>query len=1367
MQQQQTQVDENGLPEFEPLRMYDMPATLLTQLMDGEASLGRAIRTLAKSESLSPRERDTYVQRLKKSYGGNVASDTLIDVFANPFTWLLFATLPIGVKQFQATRGRLIHGLAEAQKRNQRIFGYVAELARTMQAANLLNMGQTAAPTMLAQQILSRWDTLSRLEGQVLAPSGRTMAQTREALMQRLSKIHGESVVDLDHTRYRNAALSKALHEMDVMSGLWATGALEGGVARHTQAGTVRAGMFKPTVGGVTSDVAVPLMVSESEYRAMQAVHGRTIRTGDAVQIGGANFIVGDTGIIQGANNPAFKKLVAMFPPDEQAAINYRVLNPAPEAVFNVQNVDQAFFERWARSAGIHDELVDYLQAGRSLREEMKKRLFYTLDAAGNPTDVLDVDKIFSMWSKWQRQRGKTVRDLSPHEWAMDNLLPMEEIDRILPTWAKEAARRGSKVGVTSEKVRTLVAEKITPLLSQTYLPRNNFTVYKMETGINGGIRPLGPTHSDALARRRESIVDTRGVASIVIPRRGEGIPWDPQDLTVLRDLMQRQGVNPDLAVVTFPHLKDTLPVSAAIEKMKSMIKAGTLRSENRGHISTHGMGYEMNMRSYMRDSMSTVILHGSRIPDSAYTLLQEALRNRPAQLVGAYKGPAVPGTKMTARDKRELQVDELVEGGELTFSLPEVLSAHPEAKGYRRRLIKSLQLRDALKAKIAAKPTKKLISRLEDAEARIRGLRSGMRRLGRLEAPPAESLLTGARPYMTLDDAIETVLRVESPEVREYFERAIMPGLFGGSNPVSAFKLRNVQRARDVAGRIANSSAGQWINRNGGFLGKAIIGNLDKYNKMTGYNMDALYAEGGITGYLYATHLGFNAVSAMWNLMQPLQWATTWMGGEHILRGYASAFKQLGGYYAERMAKHGIGRITEEERIKLWQKHIRLAGKASGGRDLLGMGHDAISTLEGASFLRRPQGMPSLGKWLFIDTPLALFQAAEAVNRITVAEATMGWLGQLQKGSGIKLAANEVLDFAQLFQSMSNFNYNPITQLQAFQKGGLLGNSLLRMFLQYPSRTVSNLLVGSQLGGGTRSFGLGRIGGPTVEIPAFLGDMSRILGTGAVAYEIGKNVLNIDLSSGLAGAAIGQLPSQFVSQGIPVPPVLDIPFQLIDSLASQDREQFRQAIFRLAPGGVALQKAFNALPPVPGGGNFGVIQGQYADWSNRNEQGMVPVYNSDGMLQGFDSPFALVMRGIGADFKKHQSPQEATKFLLANRQEMVDLRRKYKDAVLGNNMSAAQAIEAEYRKRYGVPMTVKPGEWDRAVQMREVSVSERMLETMPADVRDMYQQSLQGPAFASAMGLPVGGLAQGETAKQRASIRAFNADVVNPAEGQ
>jgi hypothetical protein len=1357
----QFQVDENGLPDFEPVRFYDTPATILTQIWDGEGSLGRAVRTLMKSESLSPAERDSYVQRLKKAYGGNAVLDTTIDVATNPFTWLLVATAPIGVKQFAATRGRLIHGLAEARARGQKLFLKTAELARAAQAANLLNMGETQAPTLLAQAVQSRWDTLSRLEGLVrLRPGGPTVAETRENLMKALG------VKDLDYTRHSGEVAAR-LHEIDLMSNLYATGALAPRREKYPITTTLRAVKVKqvdvdPKTGVRTvAAESKPMLVSEEDYQAFRFPRG--VRDGDEITLAGNKYIVDGDSFVQANTAKGFKSVLQMWPKKERAAIKLRATTLDEQKRLHVAGVDQDFFNAWADSLGpgVRQSLVEYLEGGRLLRNEMKKRLFYKTDASGNPLpgSELDVDKLLNVWTKWQRKRGKG-ENLSVHEEVMDSLLPMEEIDKVLPSWVKEGVRRGS-VGVTRERLEREVITKVAPLLEHEYLPRNNYIVYKKTPG---GLVPQGPNDADSLVRRRESIVDSRGIANLMLPRRGEGLPYSPDDLRLLADIMRRRGLDPSKARMELPKWQkdDSLTLTEGIERMSKILNSTAETS--RGGAVSHALGYEMNMRNYMRDSTGMVILHGSQIPDSMYGLLREALKNRAPLLPGARLGPPMPGTALTEARRRELGLEGITlnPDEEILFGiLPEQLLTNPRAGEVRDRLrnlhVQAQDIRTQLAAPgLGAGEKPGLEESLRNLTKRIGGARAELGRIGKREAPPAEVLLSGAKPYMTMDDAIELVMSVESPEVREYFQKIVLPGFFGGSTPTQAFQLRAAQGFRSKATQIVNSGPGKWIERNGGSLGRAVIQNLREYGQMKGYELDAAYAQGGLTGYLYATHLGFNMVSATWNLLQPLQWATTWMGGEHILRGYAQAFKQMGGYLKERITKHGFGRMDPQEKMQLWQKHIRLAGSASGGRDILGMGHDAISMLEGASFMRMPQGKPSLTKWLGIDVPLSIFQTAEAINRITVAEASMGWLSQLQRQSGIRLAANEVLDFAQLFQSMSNFNFNPITQMQAFQKGGVLGNSLLRMFLQYPTRTLSNLVVSNQLGGGTRSFGFSRFGGPSIEIPAPLGDTFRLLGTGAVAYELGKNLLGLDLSSGLAGAAIGQLPNQFLSQGIPIPPVIDIPTQLVAGLAEQDRDQIRQAAFRLLPGGLALQKALGAMPALPGGGSFGLLQSQYADWGAKTPTGQIPVYRNDGSLLAYESPLNLVLRGVGADFKRLKSPEEATKFLLANRAEIINLKRKYKDAVLGNNMALAAQIEGEYKKRFGVPMTVKPSEWDRAVQLREVPLFERMLENLPSDVREPYSTTLDTPQLAARAGLPEGTLSQLDTSRQRQSLRSM-----------
>ena len=95
-------VNQSGVsPEqFESLRIYETPEVLLTQLLDDELTFGSIQRTLFRPSRLSPEERDSYVERLKRAQGidQNPLASTLVDVATNPFVWMLFVTSSPGAK---------------------------------------------------------------------------------------------------------------------------------------------------------------------------------------------------------------------------------------------------------------------------------------------------------------------------------------------------------------------------------------------------------------------------------------------------------------------------------------------------------------------------------------------------------------------------------------------------------------------------------------------------------------------------------------------------------------------------------------------------------------------------------------------------------------------------------------------------------------------------------------------------------------------------------------------------------------------------------------------------------------------------------------------------------------------------------------------------------------------------------------------------------------------------------------------------------------------------------------------------------------------------------------------------------------------
>ena len=113
-------MSEFGEQPFSTMRSYDVPMTLIGMTLDNELSVRGVQKALFDPAALSPKERETVVQRIKDRVGGGTVGDALVDVATNPLAWLAFATsAPVGTALKQAGRG-----IFPAQKR---ISSYVME----------------------------------------------------------------------------------------------------------------------------------------------------------------------------------------------------------------------------------------------------------------------------------------------------------------------------------------------------------------------------------------------------------------------------------------------------------------------------------------------------------------------------------------------------------------------------------------------------------------------------------------------------------------------------------------------------------------------------------------------------------------------------------------------------------------------------------------------------------------------------------------------------------------------------------------------------------------------------------------------------------------------------------------------------------------------------------------------------------------------------------------------------------------------------------------------------------------------------------------------------------------------------------------
>lgn len=197
---------------FDPVRSYDKPTAILSQLANGIATTDSVRRVLFDPAALSPRERETFVSRMKESYGGNPVADTALDVFTNPFVWLGMLTLGgggVAARNLAAGRRFFAGGQAGhwAGKAGVDNFPLLRMLGLTSGASE--SIGRRLSP--YAQVLSTRiGDTEQRLL--------KTIEPEVKRLMETVGRKHGVALSSLDPEAAPNAAVAKDLRDiLDVL----------------------------------------------------------------------------------------------------------------------------------------------------------------------------------------------------------------------------------------------------------------------------------------------------------------------------------------------------------------------------------------------------------------------------------------------------------------------------------------------------------------------------------------------------------------------------------------------------------------------------------------------------------------------------------------------------------------------------------------------------------------------------------------------------------------------------------------------------------------------------------------------------------------------------------------------------------------------------------------------------------------------------------------------------------------------------------------------------------------------------------------------------------------------------------------------
>jgi hypothetical protein len=450
------------------------------------------------------------------------------------------------------------------------------------------------------------------------------------------------------------------------------------------------------------------------------------------------------------------------------------------------------------------------------------------------------------------------------------------------------------------------------------------------------------------------------------------------------------------------------------------------------------------------------------------------------------------------------------------------------------------------------------------------------------------------------------------------------------------------------------------------------------------------------------------------------------------VLKAYGTAAGEML-TYAKKRAALGARFIGPDEKLKLVRDSFKHAEHIGIGPDIFQAMDSHLSAM-------------GTGKWdRAQELMLKGFEKTEWFNRSVASHILEGAYKSAGRAATDKHFATDL----QRFVLQTQFGQNDLNTPIMFQRG-ILNNRLMRQFFTFPVRSLTGAAwVFPRL----QEDGNAWLGAANVFFKG--------MGMSAIAYEMGKGLLGADLSRGLfAGSLTGLLGGdraldKDTPSAVPLPPVAQIPMDFIKGVAGDDTRLMLSAVARLVPGGVAINRAMGALPEMPRMGVKGLpgsIQQQYVGWNEVGPDGMVPVYRGDGSLIEYKSPASIVAKAIGADLGQWKEQGELDGWLVKQKPQIDALRHEYMRAQGANEWARAAKIKAEFERRFKVPLTVSQAQAMAYARSRVTSRTERVLNSLPGEVRGQY-----GAAVAGAGGVPMmdpSTLALGGSASSRDALR-------------
>lgn len=534
-------------------------------------------------------------------------------------------------------------------------------------------------------------------------------------------------------------------------------------------------------------------------------------------------------------------------------------------------------------------------------------------------------------------------------------------------------------------------------------------------------------------------------------------------------------------------------------------------------------------------------------------------------------------------------------------------------------------------------------------------------------------------------------------------------------------------------------------------------------------------------SGWIYLGALALNPAAAARNLFQLSLTTAPSIGAKWTAVGLERSVKKA--------AKYFKFRANGMEHAQAFKKaapayHRSGIGASPQVEEALGQGL-ARAWEQGATHAAIPGGKTKIDKAK--SAMMAMFSGSEQTVRMVTFEGAlaqgMSEGAKAAKKIGAKLRPGQLLDEA------SRYARKTVQETQ-FLSGPLNTpkwmadkNPLIRQFTQFSLRYFEFLSHTALRKGAGHKVDIGAFGRFADSIPG-LGHVFRGLekrgynpGTAARAVlwsemlgRAGYEALGLDMDESLMSGAAPWPRGYGALAPLPVmPPIASIALAPVLDLAKGEFKETPRILPLLMPGGVAAARALAGITAFPGmeaGQSVArFLQKPYADYSGRTPDGRTPLYTAKGNLIGYATPADLFFKATGLAEKGVNLPNEQAlyRMLLGNRDRIREYRSDYIKQVANGNMQAAAKIDKEFQK--AIPNVgalkdwVSEDDFKRERKRREITRMEKMLDTLPPQVRPMYAAILQqallqgaGPEFLGFDDPQA--LTKGDTARSRERFR-------------